>query len=169
MWGDLIINFHEQVWQLSWPSTVITDTRCLDWTSWISQNVLMNCKCARMQLIVSYPSIVAEWSKSSFILFNHGWPTSGSGSNPARWVSISAVLVLLHVFLYIGIYFRRFIFNLTLDHFQSNCLFSAKFFCTKMLFCAKSASKFIVPPTELKLLFSIGTFLTNYDVINRQL
>ena len=39
----------------------------------------------------------------------------------------------------------------------------------KMQFYAKSASKITVPPKELQLFVSIGTFLTNYDVINRKL
>ena len=36
-------------------------------------------------------------------------------------------------------------------------------------FCAKRASKIIVLPKEMWLSFSIGTFLTNYDVINWKL
>ena len=36
-------------------------------------------------------------------------------------------------------------------------------------FLAKIASKTIVPPKEMLLLFSIGTFLTNYDVTCRKL
>ena len=42
--------------------------------------------------------------------------------------------------------------------------------CPKMYFCAKREreSKIIVPPKEMLLLFSIGTFLTNYDVTNRK-
>ena len=36
------------------------------------------------------------------------------------------------------------------------------------LFCAKRASKILVPPEEMLHLFSIGTFLTNYDVTNRE-
>ena len=33
--------------------------------------------------------------------------------------------------------------------------------------CVKRASKMIVPPKEMLLSFSIGTFLTNYDVTIR--
>ena len=38
----------------------------------------------------------------------------------------------------------------------------------KELFCGKRASKMIVPPKEMLLSFSIGTFLTNYDVTIRK-
>ena len=39
----------------------------------------------------------------------------------------------------------------------------------KINFCAKRASKIIVLSKEMLLSFSTGTFLTNYDVINRKL
>ena len=38
-----------------------------------------------------------------------------------------------------------------------------------MKLCAKSAMKVIVPPIECELSYSIGTFLNNYDAINRKL
>ena len=37
--------------------------------------------------------------------------------------------------------------------------------CSNIKFFAKRASKIIVPPQERLLFFSIGTFLTNYDVV----
>ena len=43
------------------------------------------------------------------------------------------------------------------------------YFCPKMYLCAKRAIKIIVPPKENLLSFSIGTFLTNYDVTCRKL
>ena len=38
-----------------------------------------------------------------------------------------------------------------------------------LYFCTKSARKRIVPPIERVLSFSTGTFLNNYDVIDRKL
>ena len=43
------------------------------------------------------------------------------------------------------------------------------YLCPKIKSCTKRASKIIVQPQEMLLLFSIGTFLTNYDVIRRNL
>ena len=40
--------------------------------------------------------------------------------------------------------------------------------CPKKFFCAKRASKIIVPPKEMLFSFSTGTFLTNNDVTNRK-
>ena len=45
----------------------------------------------------------------------------------------------------------------------------ALYFCPKMYFCAKRASKIIVPPKEMQLSVSIGTFLTLHDVTFRKL
>ena len=42
-------------------------------------------------------------------------------------------------------------------------------FLPKSNFCEKRASKIIVMPKEMLLLFSIETFLTNYYVTNRKL
>ena len=41
--------------------------------------------------------------------------------------------------------------------------------CLNIKFCAKRATEIIVPPKEMLLSFSSGTFLTNYDVIIRKL
>ena len=43
------------------------------------------------------------------------------------------------------------------------------YLCPNIKFCAKRASKIIVRPKEMLLLFSIRTFLTNYDVTSRKL
>ena len=48
-------------------------------------------------------------------------------------------------------------------HTQLLDVFSQSYF-----FCTKRASKIIVPPKEMLLSFSIGTFLSNYDVTNRK-
>ena len=42
------------------------------------------------------------------------------------------------------------------------------YLCPKSMFCAKRANKIIVPPQEMLLSFSIGTFSTNYDVTSRK-
>ena len=54
---------------------------------------------------------------------------------------------------------------------KKNIVFSKNnvYLCPKMYLCTKRLRKIIVPPMEMLLSFSIGTFLTNYDVINRKL
>ena len=54
--------------------------------------------------------------------------------------------------------------NLMCSQFQRHLVF-----LSKRSFCAKRASKLIVLPKEMLVLFSIGTFLTNYDVKDRKL
>ena len=44
-----------------------------------------------------------------------------------------------------------------------------KYLCPKMYLCTKRASKIIVPPKEMLLSFSIGTFLTSSDVTYKKL
>ena len=51
---------------------------------------------------------------------------------------------------------------LKMAFYDSNALLH--YLCQKMYFCAKRASKIIDPPKEILLSFSIGTFLTNYDI-----
>ena len=48
-------------------------------------------------------------------------------------------------------------------------LYNGVYLCPKIKVCAKGASKIIVPLKEILSLFSIGTFLTNYDNISRKL
>ena len=55
------------------------------------------------------------------------------------------------------------LYELTVLHDQ------LKLLLPKNLFCRKSARKRIVPPIECELSFSTGTFLNNYDVLDRNL
>ena len=61
-------------------------------------------------------------------------------------------------------HFQVHIMTITLCSF----VFSSYLFL-KMYICAKRAGKMIVPPKEMLLSFSIGTFLTYYDVTCRKL
>ena len=50
-----------------------------------------------------------------------------------------------------------------MEYISDQGMFAQKYFC------AKRVSKIIAPPIEIVLLFSIGTFLTNYDITDRKL
>ena len=60
-----------------------------------------------------------------------------------------------------GLYFTRFLTFMWTDCVEGS---TQNFFWPQSYFCAKRASKIIVPSKEMLLSFSIGTFLTNYDV-----
>ena len=82
-----------------------------------------------------------------------------------RVVSIDLFSFSFMPFSYNGVYFQCQEKNLILTspNAQSGNI------CPKMLFCVKRTSKIIIPPKEMLLSFSIGTFLTNYYVTNRKL
>ena len=58
------------------------------------------------------------------------------------------------------------IFQSSITHYKLQFL---QLYLGKDCFCAKRASKSIVPPKDMLLLLSIGTFLNNDDVISRKL
>ena len=54
--------------------------------------------------------------------------------------------------------FKHLKINCWLQHFVPSYLTHKMYLCVKMQFCSKRASKIIVPPIEILLSFSIGTF-----------